>query len=78
MSKFGPSFKGDAPKILKELKDIEGEDVKEAIESEGVFKIEIEGKIFELTPEHVNFEDIEESVRGRKDISSCHRTIIRY
>ena len=66
MSKFGPSFKSDAPKILKELKDISGEDVKEAIESEGVFKIEIEGKTFELTPEHVNFEYIEESVMGEK------------
>jgi glycyl-tRNA synthetase len=66
MSKFGPSFKGDAPKILKELEDIDGKDVKEAIESEGIFKIEIQGKAFELTPEHLNFEYIEESVKGEK------------
>lgn len=66
MSKFGPSFKGDAPKILKELEDMDGEHVKQAIENEGVFKVVIEDKIFELTSEHVNFEEMEETVRGEK------------
>ncbi|HML05280.1 MAG TPA: glycine--tRNA ligase, partial [Methanobacterium sp.] len=66
MSKFGPSFKGDAPKILKEFENIDGKNVKQTIENEGVFKIEIEGKIFELQSEHVNFEEIEETVRGEK------------
>lgn len=66
MSKFGPSFKADAPKILKKLKSIDGRDVKQAIENKGVFKIQIEDKTFNLTPEHVNFEEIEETVRGKK------------
>jgi len=66
MGKFGPSFKADAPEILKKLKDIDGRDVKQAIENKGVFKIEIGDKTFNLTPEHVNFEEIEETVRGEK------------
>lgn len=66
MAKFGPSFKADAPKILKKLEDINGKDVKNAIENEDILKIEIEGKTFELTSEHVNFEEVEETVRGEK------------
>lgn len=66
MSKFGPSFKADAPKILKSLEDIPTEDVKKSIESDGEFQIEIEGKNFQLLPEHVNFEEMEETVRGEK------------
>jgi len=66
LSKFGPSFKADAPKILKKLEDIDGRDVKQAIENKGVFKINVEDQTFNLTPEHVNFEEIEETVRGEK------------
>lgn len=66
MSKFGPSFKGDAPKILKELENIEAESIKQAIEDEGVFKLEIEGNSYELLSEHVNFEEIDETIRGEK------------
>ncbi len=66
MSKFGPTFKGDAPLILKELENIDGKEVKQSVENDGSFKIEIEGKIFELTSEILNFEDVEETVRGEK------------
>ena len=66
MGKFGPSFKGDAPKILKELENIGAEDVKQAMENEGIFKLEIDDKSFELLPEHINFEEVEETVRGEK------------
>jgi len=66
LSKFGPLFKADAPKILKKLEDIDGRDVKQAIENKGVFKINVEDQTFNLTPEHVNFEEIEETVRGEK------------
>ena len=66
MSKFGPSFKGDAPKILKALENIDAEKVKQSIENDNVFKLQIEDKNFELLPEHVNFEEIEETVRGEK------------
>jgi len=66
MSKFGPSFKGDAPKILKALENIDAEKVKQSIENDNVFELQIEDKNFELLPEHVNFEEIEETVRGEK------------
>lgn len=66
MSKFGPSFKGEAPKILNALGDMDAEEVKSSIENDNVFKFEIEGQIFELLPEHVNFEEVEETVRGKK------------
>lgn len=66
MSKFGPSFKGDAPKILKELENIEAENIQQAVENDGVFKLEIEDNTFELLPEHVNFEEMDETVRGEK------------
>ncbi|MGB9938007.1 MAG: glycine--tRNA ligase [Methanobacterium sp.] len=66
MGKFGPSFKGDAPKILKAIEDIETLNIKNSIENEGIFKLEIEDKIFELLPEHINFEEVEETVRGEK------------
>jgi len=66
MSKFGPSFKGDAPKIIKELENINAEEVRQVIESEGVFKLQIEGKTFELLPEHVTFQEVDETVRGEK------------
>ncbi len=66
MSKFGPSFKADAPKILKKLEEVNSEEVKQAIETEGVFKVEIEGNTFDLTTEHINFEEVEETIRGEK------------
>lgn len=66
MSKFGPSFKGNAPKILKELENVEAESVKQAIDGEGSFNLEIDGNSYELLPEHVNFEEVSETVRGEK------------
>ena len=66
MSKFGPSFKGDAPKILKGLENIEAENIKQAIENEGSFKLEMGGNSYELLHEHVNFEEVSETVRGEK------------
>ncbi len=66
MSKFGPYFKEDAPKIIKALEDIDVEEVKKSIESDNAFNIQIEDKNFELLPEHLNFEEIEEIIRGEK------------
>lgn len=66
MSKFGPSFKGDAPQIIKALENMDAHEVKNFIEEDGIFNLEIEDKSFELLPEHLNFEEIEETVRGEK------------
>jgi glycyl-tRNA synthetase len=68
MKKFGPLFKGDAPKILGALKNLDASDIKKSFEEEGKFKLEIEGKFHELTPDIISFEEKEEIIRGEKVI----------
>ncbi|MGC9516626.1 MAG: glycine--tRNA ligase [Methanomicrobiales archaeon] len=66
MSKFGPHFKNTAPKILKFLEDVDVEEVQQSFKQEGLFEIEIGDTKYDLLPEHVTFEDVEETVRGEK------------
>jgi glycyl-tRNA synthetase len=66
MSKFGPQFKGDAPKIIGALKDVDASQVKESLDATGEYSIEVDGKTHTLTPELVDFQEVEETVRGEK------------
>jgi glycyl-tRNA synthetase len=66
MKKFGPLFKGDAPKILDSLKNLDATVIKKGFDEEGKFKLEIEGKIYEITPDIISFEEREEIIRGEK------------
>lgn len=66
MAKFGPHFKNNAPKILKFLEEADFRLVKNSFHEKGLFEIEIGDSVFELLPEHVNFEEVEETVRGEK------------
>jgi glycyl-tRNA synthetase len=66
MKKFGPLFKGEAPKILEALKNLEASDIQKAFEEEGIFKLEIEGNLVELSPDIISFDEGEEIVRGEK------------
>jgi glycyl-tRNA synthetase len=66
MKKFGPLFKGDAPKILDSLKNLDATVIKKGFDEEGKFKLEIEGKIYEITPDIISFEELEEIIRGEK------------
>jgi len=66
MKKFGPLFKGDAPKILNSLKNLDAAVIKRGFEEEGKFKVELEGKIHEITPDIISFEELEEIIRGEK------------
>ena len=66
MKKFGPLFKGDAPKILDSLKNLDAAVIKKGFEEDGKFKLEIEGKIHEITPDIIGFEECEETIRGEK------------
>ncbi len=68
MKRFGPLFKGDSPKILATIKNTEASDIQKSFQEEGLFKIEIDGSIYELTPDIISFEDHEETVRGKKVI----------
>ncbi|MDL2246459.1 glycine--tRNA ligase [Methanobrevibacter sp. OttesenSCG-928-K11] len=65
LSKFGPAFKGDAPKVKTFLENADVNEIKEAIDKDGKFIVKLD-KEFELLPEHLIFEDIEEEVKGMK------------
>ncbi|MDD3985949.1 MAG: glycine--tRNA ligase [Methanobacterium sp.] len=68
MKKFGPLFKADAPKIINKLEDLKVSDIQKAFKKEGVFKIEIDGKNYELSPDIISFQEIEDIIRGEKVI----------
>jgi glycyl-tRNA synthetase len=68
MRKFGPLFKGDAPKILDSLKNLDANDIKKGFEEDGKFKLKIEGKLHEITPDIISFEELDEVIRGEKVI----------
>jgi glycyl-tRNA synthetase len=66
MKKFGPLFKGDAPKILEALKTLDASDIKKSFEVDGKFNLELEDKVHELKPDIISFEENEEVIRGEK------------
>ncbi|MCC7551674.1 MAG: glycine--tRNA ligase [Methanobacterium sp.] len=66
MKKFGPLFKGDAPKIMNTLKEIDSESIKQAFEKENVYQLELDGETYQLTPDLLSFEEVEETVRGER------------
>lgn len=66
MSKFGPLFKADAPKILDALKDADASQIKDSLEEKGDYILEIDGKTHHLTPDILDFHEVEETVRGEK------------
>lgn len=66
MKKFGPLFKGEAPKILETLKDVNAPLLNQAFQKEGYFRLEIDGNVYELTPDLVDFQEVKETVRGEK------------
>jgi glycyl-tRNA synthetase len=66
MKKFGPLFKGNAPKILDSLKNLDASNIKKAFETDGKFKLELEGNLHEITPDIISFEEREEIIRGER------------
>ena len=66
MKKFGPLFKGDAPKILDALKNLDASNIKKAFKDKGIFELEIDDKLHEITPDIISFEEREEIIRGEK------------
>ena len=68
MAKLGPSFKQDSPKVktyLENLNDDEINEVKKALEDDGKYIVKLD-KDLELLPEHVEFKEVEEEVKGEK------------
>ena len=67
LSKFGPIFKGDSPKVKQAIEDANPEDIKAALESDGKFTVELD-KVYEVDEELLIFEDVEEEITGEKVI----------
>jgi len=66
MGKFGPLFKGDAHMILKALEEIDAEAIQEALDDGGVYQLELQGKVHKITSDLVDFQVVEETLRGEK------------
>ena len=65
LSKFGPIFKGDSPKVKQAIEDANPEDIKAALEKDGKFTVELD-KTYEVDEELLIFEDVEEEITGEK------------
>ena len=67
LSKFGPVFKGDSPKIKQAIEEADPAEVMKAIEEDGKFVVELD-KTYEVPEELLIFEDVEEEINGEKII----------
>lgn len=67
LSKFGPVFKGDSPKIKQAIEEANPTEVMKAIEEDGKFVVELD-KTYEVPEELLIFEDVEEEINGEKII----------
>ena len=67
LSKFGPIFKGDSPKVKQAIEDSDVSKIKSAIETDGKFIIDLD-KTYEVTEDLLIFEDVEEEITGEKII----------
>lgn len=65
LSKFGPVFKGDAPKIKTFLESADAEEIKASIEKDGKYLVKLD-KEFELLDEYLIFEEVEETIKGEQ------------
>jgi glycyl-tRNA synthetase len=69
MAKFGPSFKQAGPKVKQFLENADSEiieSIKISIKDTGKYTAKIDDETFEILEEHVNFEDIEEKIKGER------------
>jgi glycyl-tRNA synthetase len=66
MSKFGPLFKADAPKILEALKDSDASQIAHALKDNGKYELEVMGSIYQLTPDLLELQEVDETLRGVK------------
>ena len=67
MSKFGPVFKGDSPKVKQAIEDADPEEIISALESEGKYVIELDDT-YEVSEDLLLIEEVEEDVTGEKII----------
>ena len=56
MKTLGPKLRGDVPKVASKLAEADGAAILEKLESEGVYKVELEDKTIELAQDDIVFE----------------------
>ena len=67
LSKFGSIFKGDSPKIKTYLENADSEEIIAALDNEGKYIVELDQQ-FEITPDLLLIEEVEEEITGEKII----------
>ena len=65
LSKFGPIFKGDSPKVKQAIEEANAQDIINALENDGKYVIELD-KTYEVDEELLIIEEVEEEVTGEK------------
>lgn len=66
MKKFGPYFKKDSSLILENLNKIDVHEIRQAFNEQGSFQLEINDKLYTLTPDLLSFEETEETIQGKR------------
>jgi glycyl-tRNA synthetase len=66
MSKFGPLFKGDAPKIISALGEVDASYIRSSLQEKGDYSLSLDGQEYILTPEIIEFQEEEVTIRGDK------------
>lgn len=67
LSKFGPVFKGDSPKVKQAIEDADPQEIITALNDSGKYVIELD-KTYEVPQELLIVEEVEEVVTGEKII----------
>ncbi|ADL59330.1 isoleucine--tRNA ligase [Methanothermobacter marburgensis] len=53
---LGPKLRQDMPPVMRKLEEADGAEVKAALESEGSFRVDLDGRIIVLEPDDIIFE----------------------
>ena len=67
LSKFGPVFKGDSPKVKQAIEEADPQDIISALNDNGKYVIELD-QTYEVSEELLIIEEVEELVTGEKII----------
>lgn len=66
MSKFGPIFKSDAPKVINFIKNTDTKEIKDSIDKNEEFLFEIDNQEYSINKELITFEEEETTINGEK------------
>ena len=67
LSKFGPIFKGDSPKVKQAIENADPEEIISALESDDKYVVELDDN-YEVSKDLLIIEEVEEDVMGEKII----------